>query len=90
MALSGSLTAVRAMQFRQDLILMLQERQVNCTIDISDLVALDLAGVNALALAHSTTQSYGKALTIVSNADNPADEFLHLTKLNKVIDFKRS
>lgn len=90
LALSGNLTAVRAIEFKNDLIEMIKTQKTDCAIDISDLAALDIAGVNALALAHKTTQNFGKQLTILSNHKNPADEFLHLTKFNKVFNLVRS
>jgi len=69
---------------------MIDDQRTDCAIDISELSALDIAGVNALALAHKTTQNHGKQLTILSNHSNPADEFLHLTKFNKVFNLIRS
>ncbi len=90
LALSGNLTAVSAIEFKKDLLEMINAQKTDCAIDISELRALDLAGVNALALAHKTTQYYGKQLTILTTRENPADEFLHLTKFNRVFNLVNS
>ena len=90
LALSGSLTTMRAIEFKNDLIKMINTQRTDCAIDISELRELDIAGINALALAHKTTLSHGKQLTILSNSKNPADEFLHLTKFNKVFNLVKS
>jgi len=89
-SLSGNLTTASAMDFKRDLLKVVAETSTDCHIDITTLNQMDATGVNALAMAHKATQTKGTKLVIVSSEDNPAEEFLYLSKFDKYFNFQRA
>lgn len=89
-SLSGNLTSKSAIDFKRDLLNVMEEKRNDCYLDITNLNQLDVTGVNALAMAHKTAQRIGKKLVIVSSGSDAAYEFLHLTKFVNYFNFKRA
>lgn len=89
-SLTGSLTSVSAMDFKRDLLQIVEETPADCHVDISTLSQMDVTGVNALAMAHKAAQRKGTKLIIISSDTNPADEFLHLSKFNRYFNFQNA
>ena len=89
-SLEGHLTSMSAINFKRDLLHMLNERETDCYIDISKLDAMDLSGVNAITIAHKQLETDNRKMYLVSNSENPAMEFLHLTKFNRYLNFLRA
>jgi len=89
-SIEGSMTAMSAINFKQDLISRIEKSNEDFHIDISQLRAMDVAGVNALAMAHKKINNLGRKLILISDASNPAHEFLHLTKFMDYFEFRRA
>lgn len=89
-SLNGRLTSMNAMNFKRDLLAIIKEKKEDCYINISELQAMDVTGVNALAMAHREAVHQDTKMYIVSNQENPAMEFLHLTKFNQYFNFQRA
>lgn len=90
LTLEGNLTSASAIDFKRDLITLIGEHKKDCHVNISDLKQMDVTGVNALAMAHKAATKIGKQLVIVSSDQNPAEEFLHLTKFQQYFTFHRA
>lgn len=88
--LNGHLTSMNAINFKKDLLRIITEKQTDCFINISELDAMDVSGVNALVMAHREVESKQRKMFIVSDSDSPAMEFLHLTKFSNYLNFKRA
>ncbi len=88
--LDGRLTSLSAMDFKRDLVNLIEEINQDCHLDISSLSQMDATGVNALAVAHKTAERKGTKLVLLSNEENPASEFLHLTKFANYFNFQRA
>ena len=89
-SLQGNLTSAGAMNFKTDLVNLIEEERRNCRIDITKLDNMDIAGVNALAIAYKTAHRLGKDIIIESSDVNPAEEFLNLTKFQRVFKMQRT
>lgn len=89
-SLAGRLTAMNAINFKNDLLNILVENSKDCYIDISELIAMDATGVNALVMAHKNISTTGSKMYIISTDENPANEFLHLTKFNSYLNMVRA
>ena len=89
-ALSGKLTSASAMDFKKDILKLIEKNVNDCHVDISDLEQMDVTGVNALAMAHKAAERSGRKLILVSTDANPAEEFLCLSKFNRYFNFKRA
>lgn len=89
-SLSGNLTSKSAIEFKSNLLKVLEEKRNDCYLNISALNQLDVTGVNALAMAHKTAQALGKKFYIVTSGSDAAYEFLHLTKFINYFNFKRA
>ncbi len=90
LSVRGSLTSSNALSFKETVMNLIHTECKDCHIDISQVNALDLTGVNALVIAHSKTQEIGKQLVILSSASNPAEELLYLTQFIDVFQFQRA
>ena len=88
--LKGHLTSINAISFKEELLEVIDSERSDCHLDISGIEALDLTGVNALAVANRKIKSIGKKFVIISSASSPAEELLHLTKFVDVFTFKRA
>lgn len=88
--LNGHLTSMNAINFKRDLLQLMKENNSDCVINISELNAMDVSGVNALVMAHREAQATNKNMYIVSDSNNPAMEFLHLTKFSNYLNFRRA
>lgn len=89
-SLSGNLTTKSAIDFKNDLLQVMNDNDQDCHLDLTSLEALDVTGVNALAMAHKVAQRSGRKFVIVSKDYNPAEEFLHLTKFSNYFNFQRA
>ncbi len=89
-SLTGGLVSKSAMDFKRDIINLVEDNAKDCYINISNVEAMDVSGVNALAMVHKATERAGNKLVIVSSDANPADEFLMLTKFNEYLNFARA
>ncbi len=90
LSVKGNLTSSNALSFKETVMGLLHTEGKDCHIDISQVDALDLTGVNALVVAHSKTQEMGRELVILSSASNPAEELLYLTQFIDVFQFQRA
>lgn len=88
--LAGNLTSMDAIEFKRSLLNSMQKDSKDYLIDISNLDAIDVTGVNALAMAHKKAERSGFKAVILSSVENPADEFLHLTKFKNILNFKKA
>lgn len=86
--LKGSLTAMQAINFKSQLLSLIEDNNSDIHINITKLNALDLTGVNSLAMAHKRMQDSGKKLVLLSAAGHPDFEFLHLTRFMDYFEFK--
>ncbi len=89
-SLQGNLTSASAIDFKNDLVSLIEEERRNCRINISKLDNMDVTGVNALAMAYKAAYRLGKDFVIQSSEDNPAEEFLNLTKFQQVFKVLRT
>lgn len=88
--LDGRLTSMSAMDFKRDLVHLMNDVNQDCHVDISTLSQMDVTGVNALAVAHKAAERNGNRLVLLSTEENPASEFLHLTKFKNYFNFQRA
>jgi len=88
--LAGNLTSMDAIEFKRSLLHTMQKDTKDYFIDITELKSIDVTGVNALAMAHKKAERAGFKAIILSSAENPADEFLHLTKFKNILNFQKS
>ena len=88
--LHGRLSDMNAVDFKSDLISILKERQSDCIIDIKSLVALDVTGMNALAMAHRELELLGHRLTILSQTKSPIERAFSLSKFDRVLNLVRA
>ncbi len=89
-ALKGDLNNMNAINFKKDLLRMVQNEYQNCTVNITQLNSIDLTGLNALVMAHRSLESKGKELTIVCNQKDQIDQFLKLTKFDLHLNLMRA
>lgn len=89
-ALEGSLNNMNAINFKQDLLKILEEERTDCEVNIENLDSIDITGLNALAMAHRNLEKQGRRLTVVSKAFDQIDEFLHITKFNRFLNIQRA
>lgn len=89
-SIKGHLTSMNAIAFKKELLTAIESSENDCHIDLSGVKALDLTGVNALAVAHRKIQALGRELVILSSTVSPAEELLHLTKFIDVFSFQRA
>lgn len=88
--LIGTLNTMNANNFKKDLLRLLSVENLDCTVNIENLDAIDLTGLNALVTAHKTLQMDGRELTVVCKEENPISELLQLTKFNRYLNLKRA
>ncbi len=88
--LAGNLTSMDAIEFKKSLLNKMQDEAKDYFIDISNIEAIDVTGVNALAMAHKKAERAGFKTIILSSVENPSDEFLHLTKFKNILNFKKA
>jgi len=87
--LKGDLTSLDAIKCKEELMKLIDGRSTDSFLDISNVSEMDVAGLNALLAAHKVAQRNGSKLVIVSSENNPADEFLHLSKFNRYFNLRR-
>lgn len=87
--LAGNLTSMDAIEFKKSLLKNMHQESKDYFIDITQLNAVDVTGVNALVMAHKKAERAGYKAVILSSIENPADEFLHLTKFKNILNFKK-
>lgn len=90
LSLKGNLTSMNAINFKKELLDVIEVDNKDCHIDISGIDSMDLTGVNALAVAHSKSKALGSEMVIISSIANPAEELLFLTKFIDVFTFQRA
>ena len=88
--LEGKLNEMNAIDFKNDLMKILRDRNSNCLLDITGLSAMDIIGINALVTAHRELEKKGKKLSILSNKESSVDRAFHLTKFDRVLNLKRA
>lgn len=89
-SLEGELNNMNAINFKKDLLRLVSTENTDCTVNIEKLSAIDLTGLNALAMAHRSLEKTGKKLTVVCRKEDPIDHFLHLTKFNRFLNLQRA
>ncbi len=89
-ALEGSLNTMNAINFKKDLLNHLETEKTDCEINIEKLNAIDITGLNALAMAHRNLEKQGRKLTVISRAFEQIDEFLHITKFDRFLNVQRA
>lgn len=89
-ALAGRLNNMNAINFKKDLLRLIDLEKKDCTVNIEKLDSIDLTGLNALAMAHKSLEGDGRKLTIVCKKEDPIDNFLHLTKFNRYLNLQRA
>lgn len=87
--LNGNLSAMDAIEFKSQLKDYIQTYPSDMLVDLSGLDTIDLAGINALAVAHKKLESSNRKLQIIVTENCPANELLHLTKFDKVLHVKK-
>ena len=85
-ALEGNLNEMNAMQFKSDLLQFVKDGKKDCIVDLKDIQAMDLSGLNALAMAHKELLKRGKTLTIRTSSTGPLISLLHITKFNRILN----
>ena len=88
--LAGGLNEMNAIDFKMDLMNILKEKNADCIIDIRELNAMDIIGINALVMAHRELELRGKKLTILSQAQSAVERAFHLTKFDSILELKRA
>jgi len=88
--LAGNLTSMDAIEFKRSLLQTMLKDGKDYFIDITNLDAIDVTGVNALAMAHKKAERAGFKAVILSSVENPAEEFLHLTKFKNILNFEKA
>jgi len=89
-ALEGSLNNMNAINFKKDLLRIIETEKTDCEVNIEKLETIDITGLNALAMAHRNLEKQGRTLTVVSSAFDQIDEFLHVTKFNRFLNIQRA
>jgi len=88
--LEGYLTSMSAIDFKKDLLSIIEERNTDCYIDISSLQRMDITGVNALAMAHKSAIRNGQKIVLICKEEHPTKEIMLLTKFNQYFNFQRA
>lgn len=88
--LVGRLNEMNAIDFKQDLMRILKNRNSDCQINIQSLTALDVIGVNALAMAHRELELKGMNLSIVSKKESEVDRAFRMTKFDRILNLVRA
>jgi len=88
--LNGKLNDMSAYDFKSDLLHLIKEEKKDCVIDVTQLSAMDIVGMNALAMAHRELEIIGQVLTVVSSKESKIDKILSLTKFDRILNLKRA
>ena len=88
--LEGKLIDMNAYDFKSDLLNMLKESNQNCIIDIRELLAIDIVGINALAVVHRELLNSGLTLTILSKSQSSIERLFSLTKFDRILNIQRA
>lgn len=86
--LTGHLITMDAINFKTELLNLISNQTTALEINLEGLSALDVTGLNALAMAHKKMKQKGLTLTILNKPESPANEFLHLTKFSKYFNLE--
>lgn len=86
--LSGSFTALDAINFKVKVLDIIKKQSSDFELNLENIEALDVTGLNALAMAHKRMKEKGCKLVVVTDSDGPAMEFLHLTKFSNYFHLK--
>jgi len=88
--LTGRLNEMNAIDFKENLMEILKDRNTDCSINIQQLSALDVIGINALAMAHRQIEKGGNTLSIVSQDETPVYRAFQLTKFDRILNVVRA
>lgn len=88
LSLEGALRSQDAITIKPQLLQRIKASNKKFTIDISEVVNIDITGLNSLLMAKKYSTEIGKDLTILAKKDNPIFELVHLTKFGKFIDIQ--
>ena len=88
--LTGRLNEMNAIDFKDNLMKKLRGRESDCVIDIKNLTALDIIGLNALAMAHREIEKNGQGLAIISADNSKVDRAFKLTKFDRILNLVRA
>lgn len=88
--LTGRLNEMNAINFKNDLMEVLEDRNTDCTINIQKLSTLDIIGMNALAMAHRQLEKSGHTLSIISQDETPVFRAFQLTKFDRILNVVRA
>jgi len=88
--LTGRLNEMNAIDFKKDLLKILEDKNSNCLLDITLLSSMDIIGINAIVMAHRALEKKGKTLSIISEKESTVDRAFHLTKFDRILNLKRA
>lgn len=88
--LEGKLSDVVAYKFKSNLLELLKKENKDCIIDVRELGAMDIIGMNALAIAHRQLEATGQRLTVLSKEKSQIDKVFSLTKFDQILNLQRA
>ncbi len=80
--LQGQLKGIEALELRQKVANVIENRVDSVCLDIQALQRIDLTGFNAIVILKKEVEQRNKIFKLLSSTDGPIDEYLHLSKLN--------
>ena len=79
--LSGNLSGIDALSFRDSLYKIFDEESAQVVLDLSQVNEMDLTGFNAIVMLKKEAINRSKDLFLIVQEGNPVKEFIHLSKL---------
>lgn len=79
--LSGVLNGMDALDFRDKTSTIIEIKEGQLSLDISNIHKIDLTGFNAVVMLKKEAAKRKISFCLVATTDNPIHEFIHLSKL---------
>ncbi len=80
--LSGALSGIDALQFRDKIKTIIEIKDGQLHLDVSQVSRIDLTGFNSVVMLKKEALKRRMTLLVISDTGNPLHKYIHLSKLS--------